>query len=178
MKFGATLMKTTETPSKNSVNYQISKRYLFPIFLILFILITLYSFIFGGNGFFSHREKLQSIAFLEKENKMIKRKVRRCQKKIVSLQDHDSLAIEKEARNYSLIKRGDIVIKLANKKLLEQIGDNVQKRSEFEAMSKESVSLVGHYKMIIGIIVSLVIAFLFTIILPWKNKESNIQENS
>ncbi|MDH4127794.1 MAG: septum formation initiator family protein [Spirochaetota bacterium] len=152
-------------------NKKINRLYFYPIFLIIFILFTLYSFIFGENGFYSHKKKVETISLVEKKNQIISSKISALKNKVSNIKSQNPFTIEREARLIPLKKSGDIIIKLYHKKWIEDLGNKLETQNKPNtADDNTQESFLGHYKVVIGILISLLIAFILTFILPKMSK--------
>ncbi len=142
-------------------------RTLYPLLIILFIFATLYFFIFGDNGFYSHKNKMKIITRLEKENHRITEKIALLQEKNKGLKDMNPQYIEREARRIPLKKRGDVIIKLHHNSWIEELGKKYQRQYHKGLKPPPTkLSFIDHYKVLIAITVSLLIALLVTLLLP------------
>ncbi len=147
---------------------------IYPLLIILFIFSTLYFFIFGENGFYSHKSKIQVITRLEEENHRIMEKITLLEEKNKGLKDMNPQDIEREARRIPLKKRGDVIIKLYHNNWINELGKKYQ-RQYYKGFKPPPIKsgFINQYKMLITITVSLLIALLVTLLLPRLRRKAS-----
>ncbi len=148
--------------------------FVYPLFVIIFIFATLYFFILGDNGFYSHKSKFQSITLLEEGNHKLKGKIFDLQVKNNGLKTLNPQDVEREARRIPLKKRGDVIIRLYYSNWISELGEKY--KSQYHKGFKPppiQLSFIDQYKMLIAVTVSLLIALLVTLLLPWFRRKSS-----
>ena len=173
MKHAKVYSKRKRKPalSKNLLD----KRLIYPLFLISFIIFTLYLFFLGENGFYSHKIKLELINVTKKENMKLSHDIIRLKKWITQLEKNHPTIIEKEGRKIPLKKRGDIIIKLYHSTFLEEMAKSFENKYSDNPIESESEGFFHEYKIMITIMLTLLIAYLLTLFFPFKKKEPPLQ---
>ena len=171
MNFTQSYIYKKKAPENPEVQKKTHKKrtYLYPVFLILFILITLFLFIFGENGLYSHKRKLQVISNLTKENHHLGDKLQTLKENVKNLRLGQAAALEKEARYSSYKKSDEKLIKLYHQGWIETLSRIYEKRYDpkDEIRTLDESFLDGH-KTIIAVLICLALATLMTSILTRK----------
>lgn len=153
----------------------IKKKFLFPFFLITFILFTLFQFFFGENGFYNHKEKIKIIRELEKENFQITKDISLLNSKIKKLREKDTTEIQKVMRQQSYRYPGESIIKVYHNQWLKEYAHFLEKRFDKQTLNESKNSFFEQYKFIIGLFISLILSFFLSNLLFWKDKKPNIE---
>ncbi len=141
--------------------------YFYPILLMIFTLIFLYFFIFGDNGYYAHKKKLNDLYNLKKANKKLYSKISYYKKRIKNLKRMNMTTLEEEARQIPLKKKGEYIVKLYDKEWIKNLVLSYERQMNKELRtSKELNSFTFKYKMIFVLSISLLLAFILTFILP------------
>ncbi len=134
---------------------------------MIFTLFTLYLFIFGNNGFYSHKKKLDIIAVLEEDNLLLNNKIQKLAQKIKGIKDLDPLSIEYEARKIPLKKSGDVIFIIHNSEWLKDMAQKLENDYQDKIHHpREEKGFLDQYKIVIGFMISLLISLVLTVILP------------
>lgn len=149
----------------------IKKKFLFPFFLIAFVIFTLFQFFFGENGYYNHKEKIKIISELKKENFQITKDITELNDKIKKLAAKDNLEIEKAMRSESYLYPGDTIIKVYHQSWLNEYARLLEKRFEKKQFEESKSSFFEKYKFLIGLFVSVILSFILSNLLFWKEKK-------
>lgn len=163
------MKKHRDSSKQNNDKPRQTGHYLYPVFLILFILTTLFLFIFGSNGFYSHKRKLELVARLKIDNAILQQKLDSVRQNLDNIHDKQHVAIEMEARKASYKKPGDILIKLYHNDWIERVGRNQEKniRQMIENPSVDN-DFIDEHKGILALMICAFLATILTFILSKK----------
>jgi len=159
------MRRRATAPQSLNENKHKTGHYLYPLFLILFIIISMFLFIFGDNGFYSHQRKIEEINRLKKETRAVKSRLQELNNKLAGIKSRKTEDVEREARLSHLKKPGDILIKLYHSEWIENKGKEYEKALLKQKVKIDSeYSFIDHYKTIIGFLICLGLATIITVI--------------
>jgi len=164
-------------PQHKPVTQQDNKsgHYLYPLFLILFIIISMFFFIFGENGFYSHERKTHEIKRLKQNITALKARLGSLKTKLTGIKTLKAEAVEQEARLAYLKKPGDMIIKLNHSEWIENTSKEYEKvYLDSKIVSPTDERFIDHHKSIIGFIICLSLAIILTSILTRRKISSNV----